>query len=604
MADVKQLPTRDEVPETLKWDLTQIFATDAAWTDAYHQIESKLQQVTSYQGHLAESPEQLVAGVAYLLDVYHELENVDVYASLKQEQDTSDQAAQGLAAQANDLVAKVASALAWFQPEVLAIPEKTLNEWLDTTELKPFKHFFEDLDRARDHTLPADQEALLAGAGDIFQASAKTFGVLDNADLEFPIVKDEAGNDVRLTQGVYGVLLQSTDRSVRGAAFKQLYKVYKQFQNTFASTLSSNVKAHNYTARVHHYPTARAAALAENNIPESVYDTLVEEVNNHLDLLHRYVSLRKRILGVDHLHSYDLYTPITGDSPLSYTYPEAQQEALRALSVMGPDYVSHVQEAFDNRWVDVVETKGKRSGAFSSGVYDTNPYILLNWQDNLEELFTLVHEMGHSIHSYYTRHNQPYQYGDYSIFVAEIASTTNENTLTQYLLDNNDDPKVRAYVLNHYLDGFKGTVYRQTQFAEFEHWIHQEDAAGHPLTASRMSDFYGKLNQTYYGKDLTPDPEIALEWSRIPHFYYNYYVFQYATGFAAASTLSHGITSHQQGALDHYLDFLKAGSSQYPLDVMKMAGVDMTKPDYLRRAFDVFEQRLNEFEKLIDDSQK
>lgn len=599
MADVKQLPTRDEVDELLTWDLTRIFKTDADWKIAYQQIEQDLNKSDTYQGHVGEGVQQLLAGTEYLLGIWHQLENVDVYASLKQEQDTGDQAAQGLAAQANDLVARAGSALAWFNPEVLAIPEGTLQTWLKDPALVPYAHYFANLDRARQHTLSADKEALLAGASDIFGASAKTFGVLDNADLEFPIVKDDAGNDVRLSQGVYGVLLQSTDRSVRAAAFKQLYKVYLQFQNTFASTLSSNVKVHNFGAKVYHYPTARAAALADNNVPESVYETLVTEVNSHLDLLHRYVSLRKRILGVDHLHTYDLYTPITGESPLSYTYPEAQETALKALSVMGDDYVSHVQEAFDNRWVDVVETKGKRSGAFSSGAYDTNPYILLNWQDNLEELFTLVHETGHSIHSYYTRHNQPYQYGDYAIFVAEIASTTNENTLTQYLLDHTDDPKVKAFVLNHYLDGFKGTVFRQTQFAEFEHWIHQEDAAGHPLTAQHMADYYGKLNQTYYGDDLTPDPEIAYEWARIPHFYYNYYVFQYATGFAAASTLSHNITSHKPGALEHYLDFLKAGSSEYPLDVMKTAGVDMAKPDYLRDAFAVFEQRLDEFEALI-----
>ncbi|MGV0168851.1 oligoendopeptidase F [Furfurilactobacillus sp. WILCCON 0119] len=599
MAEIKQLPTRDEVPEQLTWDLTQIFETDDAWHRAYKAVEQALTQVDHYKGTLGAGANELLSGTTYLLTVYHQLENVDVYASLKQEQDTSDQAAQALAAQAGDLAARAASALAWFRPEVLTIPEATLTEWLQTPQLAPYQHFFADLDRARTHTLPANEEALLAGASDIFGASAKTFGVLDNADLVFPVVKDNDGNDVRLSQGVYGVLLESTNRSVREAAFKQLYEVYMQFQNTFASTLISNVKGHNFDARVHHYESARAAALAENNVPEAAYETLVNEVNGHLDALHRYVALRKRLLKLDELHSYDLYTPITGAAPLSYTYSEAKQVALTALSVLGPDYVSHVEEAFDQRWIDVVETKGKRSGAFSSGVYDTNPYILLNWQDNLESLFTLVHEMGHSIHSYYTRHNQPYQYGDYAIFVAEIASTTNENLLTDYLLATNDDPKVRAYILNHYLDGFKGTVYRQTQFAEFEHWLHQEDAAGHPLTAKGLSEQYGQLNQTYYGAALTPDPEIANEWSRIPHFYYNYYVFQYATGFAAAATLASRITKQEPAARTRYLDFLKAGSAQYPLDVMKTAGVDMTQADYLTDAFTVFEERLNEFEHLM-----
>ncbi|GAB6092343.1 oligoendopeptidase F [Furfurilactobacillus curtus] len=599
MADVKQLPTRDEVPVSLTWDLTAIFLDEAAWEQAYVRVETELTQFDQYHQHLGDGPEQLLAATQALLSVWQHLERIDVYASLLQEQDTSNQAAQGLAARADDLVARAGSALAWFEPEVLTINEDQLRDWLAAPDLAVYQHFFADINRARQHTLPADQESLLSGASDIFNASAKTFGVLDNADLTFPVVRDEEGHEVQLSQGVYGVLLQSTDRSVRAAAFKQLFRVYQQFQNTFASTLSSTIKTHNFTAKVHHYDSARAAALAKNNIPETVYETLVDQVNDHLSLLHRYVSLRKRILGVDHLHAYDLYTPITRTAPLTYTYTTAQKEALAALSVMGPDYVSHVQAAFDQRWIDVVETKGKRSGAFSSGAYDTNPYILLNWQDNLEELFTLVHEMGHSIHSYYTRHNQPYQYGDYAIFVAEIASTTNENTLTQYLLDHHQDPATRAFVLNHYLDGFKGTVFRQTQFAEFEHWLHQEDAAGHPLTAQRLTEYYGALNQRYYGPELTPDPEIAYEWARIPHFYYNYYVFQYATGFAAASTLSQGITSQQPGALERYLTFLKAGNSQYPLSVMKTAGVDMTKPDYLVAAFNVFEQRLNELEAIL-----
>jgi len=339
-------------------------------------------------------------------------------------------------------------------------------------------------------------------------------------------------------------------------------------------------------------------------VPAVVYDTLVKTVNDHLDSLHKYVNLRKEILGLPELNMYDLYTPITGEPSLSYTYPEAQQEALKALSVLGPDYVANVQKMFDGRAIDVVENKGKRTGAYSGGMYDTKPYILLNWQDSLESLFTLVHEMGHSMHSHYTRTNQPYQYGDYSIFVAEIASTTNENLLTDYLLKTQTDPQVRAYVLNHYLDGFKGTVYRQTQFAEFEDYIHQQAAAGETLTADFMSKFYGDLNQRYYGDGVISDPQIADEWTRIPHFYYDYYVYQYSTGFAAATTLAQRVLSGDDAKREAYLNYLKSGSSDLPLNVMKKAGVDMTQPDYLQTAFKTFDDRLAEFSQLVHELQK
>jgi len=349
---------------------------------------------------------------------------------------------------------------------------------------------------------------------------------------------------------------------------------------------------------VRHYQDAREAAMASNNVPGVVYDNLVKTVDQHLDYLHQYVALRKELLGLPELHMYDLYTPITGEPSLSYTYEEAQQEALKALAVLGPDYVQNVQKMFDTRAIDVVENQGKRTGAYSGGMYDTKPYILLNWQDSLESLFTLVHEMGHSMHSHYTRTNQPFQYGDYSIFVAEIASTTNENLLTDYLLKTQTDPKVRAYVLNHYLDGFKGTVYRQTQFAEFEDYIHKQAAAGQSLTADFMSDFYGKLNARYYGDAVVSDPQIADEWARIPHFYYNYYVYQYSTGFAAATTLSQRILSGDVAKRDAYLGYLKSGSSDLPLNVMRKAGVDMTQPDYLETAFQTFADRLAEFKQL------
>ncbi|CAM2931845.1 oligoendopeptidase F [Dellaglioa algida] len=600
MTMAKQLPKREEVPEKLTWDVKKVYRSDALFEEDYKKIEKSVLTISNLQGTLSQDDSALLIGLKSIFDLERMLEKVYVYANLKNDQDTENPTYQALNARAGSLAAKVSAAVSWLEPEIIAMPKATLDQFIaNNQELKGYQHFFDSLLMEKAHVLSHAEETLLAGASDIFGASSKTFEILNNADLKFPVVQDERGNDVQLSQGIYGVLLESTDRSVREQAFKKLYEVYGQFQNTLASTLSSHVKVHNYSAQIRHYENARDASLSNNQIPEIVYNTLVEQVNKHLPLLHRYVTLRKKILNVEKLHSYDLYTPMTGEPALSYTHDEAKDEALKALHEMGPDYLSHVQQAFDDRWIDVVENQGKRSGAYSSGMYDTAPYMLLNWQNNVNNLYTLVHEMGHSVHSYYTHHNQPYLYGDYPIFLAEIASTTNENTLTHYLLKTQTDPKVRAFLLNYYLDGFKGTVFRQTQFAEFEHWIHEEDAAGNPLTADKLSSYYADLNQKYYGDSLERDPEIAMEWSRIPHFYYNYYVYQYATGFAAATTLSEGITSGKKDALDHYLTYLKAGSSDFPIDVMKKAGVDMTKSEYLDNAFSVFEIRLNELEALL-----
>ncbi|MGO2964010.1 MAG: oligoendopeptidase F [Carnobacterium maltaromaticum] len=600
MAETKKLPTRAEVPEELTWDLEVIFKSDAEFNQSYQELEEKLTKVDSVKGKIGQSSEDLLKGIDYLLDISNQLETIYVYAHLKNDQDTTNSEYQAMYDRANNLATKSSEAISWFEPEVLEIPEETLAKFFEENKkLDIYRHFIDQMTSSRAHILSANEEALLAGAGEIFGASSRTFSVLNNADIQFPVIKDEEGNDIQLTHGVYGQLMESTNREVREAAFKNLYKTYEGLKNTFASTLSAHVKYHNYNADVHHYSSARAKALAANHIPEAVYDTLLEVVTENLPLLHRYVELRKELLDVEELHMYDLYTPITGEATVSYTYEEAKAETLKALAPLGEEYLSIVEEAFENRWVDVVENSGKRSGAYSSGAYETNPYILMNWNDTLNQLFTLVHEMGHSVHSYYTRKNQPYVYGDYSIFLAEIASTTNENLLTEYLLETQTDPKIRAYVLNHYLDGFKGTIFRQTQFAEFEHFIHEKAAAGIPLTTEFMSDYYGKLNARYYGPDVVEDPEIAIEWTRIPHFYYNYYVYQYATGFSAASALAAKILAGEEHALEHYLDYLKSGSSNFPIEVMKKAGVDMTEKAYITDAMHVFEARLNEFEALI-----
>lgn len=594
--DMAQI-TREELPEELTWDLSTVFESDEAYQAAFNKLQDELPKLAEFQGHLADSADILLAGLQEDLRIERAFEKLFVYAHQKFDQDTANATYAGMNAQVQDLLAQVSAVTAFFQPEVLAMDEKTLSEYLKKPELQAYQHFFEVLLSEKAHTLPADQEALLAGASTVMSSAEQTFSVLDNADIDFGDVMTEDGEIQELTNGLYAIMLRSKNPAQRQEAFQSLYDAYMQLQNTFASTLSATVKKHNFLAKVRHYQSAQEAAVSSNQIPVAVYRTLEEKVDANLGLLHRYVALRKQVLKAKELHNYDLYVSLVDDVDFPVTYEKAQEIALAALAPLGDDYLAIVKKAFSERWIDVVENKGKRSGAYSGGAYDTNPYILLNWQDTLDNVYTLVHEMGHTVHSYLTRHNQPYHYGDYPIFLAEIASTTNEGLLTDYLLKQTDDDKVKAFILNQYLDGFKGTVFRQTQFAEFEAWIHEQDAAGQPLTAEAMADFYGQLNQKFYGPDVVADPEIAFEWTRIPHFYYNFYVYQYATGEAAATTLAQGIL--ERGQAESYKDYLKAGSSANPLDVMRKAGVDMEEGDYLDSAFKVFESRLNQLEELL-----
>ena len=600
--EVKQLPKREELPENLTWDLTKIFSSDQEFDEKYLELSEELKQSEKHKGTLDQGASQFLNAIEFVLRVYRQTEVIYVYAHLKNDQDTGNTDYQALYARASSLFSKVSEAVSWFEPEILQLSDDQIWQYFkEEPKLEVYRHYIQQIVDNRAHVLSAEQESLLAGAGEIFDASSDTFAVLNNADLVFPTIEGENSEIVQLSHGVYGQLLESTDRRVREAAFKGLYSVYEQFRNTFASTLGTHIKGHNFKAKVRNYSSAREASLSNNHIPESVYDTLVDVVNKHLPLLHRYMELRKRLLEVEKLHMYDLYTPVLGEAPITFTYEEAKEKALEALKPMGEEYMAIVEKAFSERWIDVVENKGKRSDAYSSGSYDTNPYILLNWHDTLDQLFTLVHEMEHSVHSYFTRSNQPYVYGDYSIFLAEIASTTNENILTEYLLETEKDPRVRAYVLNHYLDGFKGTVFRQTQFAEFEHFMHTEDEKGVPLTSEYLSDSYGKLNAKYYGPAVEEDPEIKFEWSRIPHFYYNYYVFQYSTGFSAASALAKKILNQEPEALENYLAYLKAGNSDYPVEVMKKAGVDMTNTKAIEETIDFIGSIIDEIDSLLDE---
>ena len=591
---------RNEINEKDTWDLSTIFETDQKWEEELALLTEDTKEAASLEGHLLDSAESLLYITERYLDLSRRLEKLYVYAHMKNDQDTRVAKYQEYYAKAITLYSQLDQVFSFYEPEFMAITEEQYQNFLaEEPKLQPYKHFFDKLLQNKDHVLSQREEELLAGAGEIFGAASETFAILDNADIVFPLVKDEDGNEVQLSHGVYMRLVESKNREVRRGAYEALYSTYEQYQHTYAKTLQTNVKVQNYRAKVRNYKSAREAALAANFVPESVYDNLVSAVRKHLPLLHRYLALRSKILGIPGLKMYDVYTPLSSVE-YSFTYEEALKKAEEALAVLGEDYLSRVKRAFSERWIDVYENQGKRSGAYSGGSYDTNAFMLLNWQDNLDNLFTLVHETGHSMHSSYTRETQPYVYGDYSIFLAEIASTTNENILTEKLLQEVQDDATRFAILNNFLDGFRGTVFRQTQFAEFEHAIHQADQNGEVLTSEFLNNLYADLNQEYYGLSKEDNPQIQYEWARIPHFYYNYYVYQYSTGFAAASALAEKIVHGSQDDRDRYIDYLKAGKSDYPLNIMRKAGVDMEKEDYLNDAFAVFERRLDEFEALVE----
>lgn len=591
---------RNEIQVEYTWDLTTVFKDDKDFESNFKKVKELTEKASEFKGKMAKDANTFFAAIQASLDAFRLLEKIYVYASMNYDLDTGNAKFQAYNARANSLAAQVESALSFVQPEILSIdPNKIKGFVNEKPENKLYAHYLDFIDGKRAHVLSENEEAIISKAQDALNSSAETFGVLSNNDLVFPTIKDEDGEEVTLSNGSYSLYIESYDRRVRKEAFQGIAKAYGDYSNTFAQTLSGQIKTDNYLANVHKYPDARSRAMDENSVPAIVYDNLVKSVHDHIGLLHRYVALRKKILKLDELHMYDLYVPLLDEPPVKYNFDQAKKRAREALEVYGDEYLKAVDHIYNERMIDVYETRGKRSGGYSGGSYDTNPFILLNYQDTLDDVYTLIHETGHSVHSWFTRKYQPYIYGDYPIFVAEIASTTNENLLTDDFLANFEDPKLRAYILTHYLDGVKGTVFRQTQFAEFEHHLHISEQNGNPITSEGATQFYGDLNSQYYGDSVVNDPEIAVEWARIPHFYYNYYVYQYATGFAAATTLGEGIFNHQPGAVDRYLTFLKSGNSKYPIETMKNAGVDMTKTDYLDKTFAIFEQRLNELEELI-----
>ncbi|MER2027794.1 MAG: oligoendopeptidase F [Solibacillus sp.] len=597
----KQILTREEVPEQLTWDLTTIFESDEAWEAELKEVEQLSKKASDYKGKVADSAESLYNTLQFSDALYERLSKLYVYSHLKHDQDTTNSKYQDLDGRIRSVLTNAGAAWSFITPEILALDEATLNNYLESYEpLSLYEQSLKELNLGRPHILSAEKEELLAQFSEVTSTAGKTFSALNNADLEFPKIIGEDGEEVQITHGNYITMLESDNREVREAAFKAVYKTYGQYKNTFATTLAGNVKAHNANAKVRNYNSARHAALSNNFIPEKVYDQLVSTIHDYLPALHRYVELRKKVLGVDELHMYDLFTPLVKEVKMEVTYDEAKKTMVESFAPLGKEYQEIVQKGLESRWVDVLENKGKRSGAYSSGTFGTNPYVLMNWQNNVNNLYTLAHEFGHSMHSYYSRANQPYQYADYSIFVAEVASTCNEELLFDHLMKTLDDDKQKIYLLNQWLDGFRGTVFRQTMFAEFEHMIHELDAKGESITSEKLTTIYYDLNKQYFGDAMTVDEEIGLEWARIPHFYYNYYVYQYATGQSAATALSKQILEEGEPAVERYINnFLKAGCSDFPIEVLKAAGVDMESPEPIALACKVFEEKLEELEKLL-----
>ncbi len=590
---------RQSIDKKYLWDLGDLFVSDEAWEKALLELQENSQSFLHFKGRLLESSETLLAALKTYENLSRNLMNLLTYARLKMDENTKESKYQGMVARSEKLATVINKENAFFIPELLQGDEKTISDLLNHRELSHYKKYFSDLLRKKPHILSEEMESVLAQVGELGDAPSNAYGMLLNADMTFEEAIDSNGEPHPLTNGSYVPLLMSKDRVLREDAFKKYYKVYKGHINTLSSLLQSEVNKNIFYSRIRNYASAREAALFANNIPVTVPDQLIEAVNNNLESFYKYMELRKKVLGVEELHLYDIYTPIVTGVDFPITYDEASSTVTEAVAPLGKEYQEGIRSAFDQRWIDVYETEGKRSGAYSAGTYDSRPYILLNHNDNMDSMFTLAHELGHSMHSYLTRQNQPYVYGNYSIFVAEVASTTNEALLNDYLLKTIEDKEKRKYILNHYLEQFRGTIFRQTMFAEFERDIHLRVEAGGALTNEFLCDHYLKLNKKYFGPNVIIDDEIKYEWSRIPHMYYNFYVYQYATGFSAAIALSDQILKEGKPAVDRYLEFLSSGSSDYPIDILRKAGADMETKDPVSNAMEIFRKGVEELEKLM-----
>lgn len=600
MATQKAIPKRSEVDPKYTWALEDIFATDELWEEALKEASTYPEEITAFVGHLGDSAESLYNFFTLDDEIDVKLTRIAEYCMRKADEDTGNSFYQGMKGRFMNLLMQISSAASFSTPELLAIPESTISEFMDDKpELKLYERKLTKIFKQKAHILSDAEEKILALSGEVCNASSETASSFRNADLKFPDITDGNGNVLHVTQGSYVPLLENPDQAIRKAAFESLHGTFDSFKNTSAAFLDGQIKGLIFEARARNYNSTLEAALSNTEVPVSVYHNLIDAVNANLDYLHKYVSLRKKLTGIEDLHIYDLYTPIIADADKEIPYEEAKQIILEGLAPLGEDYIALLREGFENRWIDVYENEGKRSGAYSAGG-DPHPYVLLNQKDTLDSMFTIAHEMGHSLHTYYSVHNQPVAYRNYVIFVAEVASTCNEVLLVKHMLSKTTDKKERAYLINHFLEQFRGTVYRQTMFAEFELWMNEYAEKGQTLTADVMCEKYYELNKRYFGNDIEIDKLISVEWARIPHFFYNFYVFQYATGFSAAVAIANRILTEGAPAVEDYKRFLSSGGSSDPISLLKVAGVDMTTAKPINDALALFNELIDEMAELAE----
>lgn len=595
----ERIPKRSEVPEQFKWALEDIYATDEKWTEDLQKLKAMPERIAAFKGRLSESADTLYDFMQLSDEISVLCDSLGNYAQRRSDEDTANAKYQGFIGQLMNAYVAVNSAGSFETPEIISIEEDKLQKFYeDKPELKLYKRALDKLRRKKAHILSEAEEKILALTGEMGQSPENIYSMFSDADLRFPDAVDKDGKAHQVTHGSYIPLVQSEDRVLRKSAFESMYGTFDKFKNTCAATLSAQIKAVNFYAKARRYDSSLEAALDGTEVPVSVYKNLIEAVHDNMHYMYDYVALRKKLLGVDELHFYDLYTPVVPDADMKITFEEAKETVLKALAPMGEDYLAILKEGFENRWIDVYENEGKTSGAYSAGAR-VHPYVLLNHKDTLNCMFTLAHEMGHAIHSYLSNKNQPVVYSDYVIFVAEVASTCNEALLMQYLLKNTEDKKQRAYLINYFLEQFRTTLYRQTMFAEFELKINEMVAAGESLTAEGLNELYGELNKLYFGDGIVLDDEIKLEWARIPHFYYDYYVYQYATGYSAAIALSQRILKYGEPAVKDYIGFLKGGCSTDPISLLKGAGVDMATTQPINEALAMFGELVKEMEEAM-----
>lgn len=593
------LKERKDISDEYKWNLCDMYSSNEEVERDFEEVGEMIKNLGEYKGRLGESEDVFKEALSLMEESSRKLSNVYTFSHMKSHEDTRINENQAYAKRADLISTELGVATSFIVPEILSMDDDKLNSYMNSDKLSHYKKYLEDIVREKPHVLSEREEEILAHTSDLSDTAENTYEMLAYADMKFPKIRDEKNEEVELTHFNYSLFIKSKDRRVRREAFEAEFGTYESYKNTFASTLYSAIKSEIFYSKMRKYPSALESSLFSDDISVDVYDNLIKSVHENIPPLDRYLDIKKRALNLDELHMYDLYVPLAEDFAMDISFEQAKRIVMEALKPLGDEYLSIIQKAFDEKWIDVYENEGKKGGAYSWGSYDSHPYILMSYKNDLNSLFTLIHELGHSVHSYYSKKTQPYLYSGYKIFVAEVASTVNETLLINYLLNKSNDKKEKIYLLNYYLEQFRTTVYRQTLFAEFEKITHERVEAGQPLTAQEFSEIYYELNEKYYGKNAVVDKEYAIEWARIPHFYTNFYVYKYATGFSAASALVDGILNEGEKAVNRYIEFLKSGGSEYPLVQLKKAGVDMSKKESVDKALKVFADQVDKLDKLI-----